>query len=191
MANVATPIVPMIRRQPLIAPVGEPEIWWTQYPKAEIIFQTWNESVTLAGVGDTQNITVTCNLPVSYGYTLMEASFFMYGVNVADWEAGTLAEVYNASTPVAGSTDWSIPLAFERTATSKDFSGNEYGTWYLRSPPPTKVVLAINGGAKLEIVLFNAVTNGAACTARFFARFLQYDLNQGFRTSINSPVLTR
>lgn len=188
MAVVSTSFTLDAVRLPLIAPVGEPDIWWSNYPKAELVFVLFGAPVTLATGGDTQNLTITCPLPVSYAYTLADVTMLIHGANADDWYEAALLELVD-KTPVP---TWGLDMQFQSTAIgglgNTPNTSRNYG---LQVQPPGKTLLATSPGAGLTMVVTNDVIDGSALQVNFYARFLQFDLNQGFRTSINSPVLTR
>jgi len=186
MAEITTTVTPAAVRLPLIAPVGEPEIWWTHYPKAEIQFQQRDFLITASGVGDTQRLLIDCALQTSYAYTLVDLSLAIFGnENVDNWGAECNVDLLDNT-----EVNWSIPIPFIRNTDTPSGPGFYRAFW----PPhrlPQKTILSTSTGSLLRLQLSNATTNNAQITGRFYARFLQFDLNQGYRTSIQSPILTR
>lgn len=185
MAIITTTVTVPATRLALIAPLGEPDIWWTPYPRAELVFNSYQTAVTLAGVGDTQALAINCALPVSYAYVLVDLTMFLYSVNADDWLSGATVQLQDATVPT-----WAYVIPVETVAKGNDGTF-ETRTWFPSAGLPQKTILATSAGAGLNLDFYNPTTNGAAATIRFFARFLQYDLNQGFRTSVNTPALIR
>lgn len=190
MVDVITAFVPEPARLPLIAPVGEPEIWWTQHPKAEMIFSVGSETITAPGAGNTAVVTIACALPKSFAYVLRELSMQILATDASDWPTSGLTTLRD--TNVATQIRVPIPLTSTQVGVSAAF-GDAAGirTYFVEAGIPDKTLLAVKGGANLDVNIKNPVEDGAAATLRFYCRFLQYDLNQGYRTSVNAPVLTR
>lgn len=186
MGVITTQLLPSFRRLPYIGPVGEPEIWWTQLPKAEVVFQEYDTTVTAGEVGDSQKLTIQCNVPTSYAYVLQELSMVMYGSDIDDWQAASFVTLSDGT----GAAGWSYSPRFEANLAIGNSAGT-IRTWNVQEPGvPKKVMIAVTAG-NIFLEFYNANLDGAAANIRFFCRFLQFDLNQAFRTSINSPILVR
>jgi len=190
MAIITTLFTPEPQRLPLIAPVGEPDIWWSNYPKAEIIFNVNNNTSlnidALVG-GDNQKIQIKCLLPPTFAYILTDITMVIFGMDYDEWDDSCF--MFLTST---ASSPWTMFPEFSSTHAVSGSPGiNQYKTYSLKVEPPSVTFLGTSAGGGITLNLNNNVVDGAAGGVTFFARFLQYDLNQGYRTSINAPVLTR
>lgn len=186
MATTLTFIAPPVRRLPFIAPVGEPDIWWTPYPKAELVYNIQDGGITVAAAGEDQALVVSCALPDSFAYVLQDLTMTIKAAtDIADWRLAALAKLKDATAAI-----WELDMKFEG-GSLMGIPAALLRTYGLTIEPPQKTLLAIAGGATLTITLDNPVIDGEAAEVDFFARFLQFDLNQGFRTSVNTPILTR
>lgn len=186
MGIITTTLSPAAKRLPLIAPIGEPEIWWTPYPKAEIVFNTSGEAVTKGEAADSQQLVINCDLQQSYAYVLMDLNLMLTSAtDMADWNNISHTVLRDGVPPI-----WTQFIPFE----SNGAGGVATFTWrqFRHVGDITqKVLLAVNPGTRLAITIENPVVDGDAASASFFARFLQFDLNQGYRTSVNTPILVR
>jgi len=186
MATTLTFIAPPLKRLPLIAPIGEPDIWWTPYPKAEIVYNIQDGAITVAGAGEDQALVISCALPTSFAYVLQDLTMTIKAAgDIDDWRLAALAKLKDATAAA-----WELDMVFEGSSLMGSAAA-QLRTYGLRTEPPQKMLLATGGGATLTITLDNPVIDGEAAEVDFFARFLQFDLNQGFRTSVNTPILTR
>lgn len=186
MAVTQTTLNPTPTRLPLIAPVGEPDIWWSQYPKAEIVFALAGAAVTVAGIGNTQRLVINCVLPSTFAYVLQDLTLNMTSAtDIDDWQSATLTNIRDGNPPI-----WTQWLPFEGLSTG-GHAGITFKTWALTTPPTNKTLLGINPDPRLQVTIDNPVITGEVAVANLFCRFYQYDLNQGYRTAINAPILTR
>jgi len=64
-------------------------------------------------------------------------------------------------------------------------------TYIPRSPLVKKLIIPQLSGALMRLVTFNLTIDGGPVTTNYYARFLQFDLNQAYRAIVNTPVPVR
>ncbi len=183
MANIATSIVipPVIFGYSTLA---GGVIAKSDAPRGEVIFEEPSGAVTLAGVGDTQTVSVSLTLPANFAYVLKDLFFALQSnTDIADWD-----DTANVSYRTAGDVvAIQIPLMSTGVA---HFSGGQGIRMYDWTHLPTGLTRAA-GDASMSVNLANLVTNGEAASVRFYARFLQYDVSQHHDVEVNRPTLIR
>lgn len=187
MATVTTTIVPA----PDVFPYsGMPDVYRekTGIPRGEISFDGQSVDVTIATGGDVQKLVIECILPQGYSYVLREM-FLSYAASDADeWADDGWAGLQDSETNSLRKT--LMPFAL----TSKGFLPiNTPRKVWTPEWLPRQVVYPIipQEGAKLEIILANAVIDGAAGFISFNVRFLQFDVEQANNYALNYPIPTR
>lgn len=161
----------------------------TPIPRAEINFIINDGSVTLSGVGDTQLINITCNLPLSFAYIVQEISISqLVGVDGDAWANFGLCRLRNNNS--VGAWKHSFDL-FSRgnyfvTATTQAKS------YHLSAPGELNRLVIPGTSATLITTLANVTTNQSAMILDgFMARFLQFDINQAYFYGANTPIPIR
>lgn len=181
MAVVTTAFAPEARIFPW-ATVSKPDD--TIVPRAEITFSVVGGAVTVSGVGDTQEVEVTCTLPRNYAYVLAD---LFYSVALSEtnlWPASS-SSLYRAQ---AG------PPVLYLEAMSENLVGG--GNWlnmrsYRLDDKPTLLLKTPDSTAVLQSQIHNSNTAQPDAFLWYFARFYMYDFDQANRWEVNTPLLTR
>lgn len=187
MATTATLVTIAPRQFPYIG-IGIPAAQLPTFiPSAEIIFQTISSAITVAAAGETQSVLVTCNLPVSFCYVLVEMSMRIESIDALDWSKGTNAELMDSSS----APEILIPLVIDSINDTEVTETTNSMTYSLKNPPTKLIVPAVADDARLSVFTFNSTIDGAVAAVRFYARFLRFDRNQAQFWQVNTPVLVR
>jgi len=180
MAIVTTINTPIPKFVPIIG-VGENQ--WSQIPRASVDFFTGVVAIPVATGGDTQKVEVNMVLNQGYSYALSDLTFLLWGVDVADWDSNAFCAWTNADS----ATEYA-DLALHNEGQNAHQPGK---TYHLEAAPPSRLMYHVDNGGKLQIVLTNTSIDGTSMSARAFARFWVYDINQSWHYGVNTPTLTR
>lgn len=187
MATISTGFSPDAIPFPFIG-VGVPAAQLiTPIPSAEIFFAVNGGAVTLAGVGDDQFLEITCHLEKSFTYVLVESSFYLKGVDVDNWDTACRANILTAATAPSKS----IGVEYNNIGLAHDTSLVSSRTYVAKNITKDVIIASGTSNPKFTVGVWNVVTNGAAATLNFFARFLRYDRIQSQFWQVNTPFLTR
>ncbi len=177
--------------------------------RAELVYSatgTWAGSA-----GNSRGLIFTWELDPDYGYVLMDSSaLFIKSTNYVDMEASAWMEI---SQELPNATDEkqyyqydSLPSRQQTSETTAIGStpANNYNTLY---PSGTDVgTMAFNMAYKPTGLLYpfpgvsamtcatvfgEQKTGGADYSYRYYCRFLQYDITQGYNYVVQSPLLVR
>ena len=207
MAAIATSRVPEARYQPY---VGLPELQRAQsgIARAEVIYSdvtAW----AAPGAGNTAYIEFDINLDNNYGYVLTDMSCWMFRPTAFSAEAVGRVFIRPDSTrpsetfvcqlishagrmDAAGSAIGSVP-ADEFNTMGVTNTGYEM-SWNLETKP-TYLIYPYSapgkGSSIVEVMFADPEINSFSKTVYFMAKFLQYDISQGYNWAINSPVVVR
>lgn len=189
MATTTTTFAPAGKSFPFIG-IGVPAAQLiTPIPSAEFVFSIILGAVTVAAAGESQLIAVTCELPRTFCYVLVDISAQYLAADANEWDDNlTVGLRDDLSSP-----DISIPIQLHSSDISRTTS-KEVRTYTTDSPLPSKLIIPKNFdglNAALDVSLFNPIIDGAAGTFTLFARFLRYDRNQSQFWQVNTPVLVR
>jgi len=190
MTLITTTFTPEATPFPFIGPAPSQELWGTIIPRGEVDYVVSAGAITVAGVGDDQRAQVFCNLPRGFGYVMSECSAMIEGGDVAQWDNGAIFRLRDDN---GGDQRWTVFRRFEASSSVISSGGTTKSKIYeLLQPVPSKVIICDRPAAGQLAVLFrNITTDQDAGLMNFFARFLQYDLNQAFRWAVNSPFPVR
>jgi len=189
MAITATPFTPLLKRFGYIAPVPPPGSWLTPIPRGEALFTQSAGSITAAAAGESQSFSITCSLPNTFAYVLMEFSIELIDTEVgdlADWDTSFRCFLQDG----LADTTWIAGLrldaggAYSEGATLK-------GQTYQLLRPPTKLVVPQPAGGRFFVNGFNNTIDGGPVGCIFMAKFLEFDLNQAHLSGMNTPFPTR
>lgn len=189
MAITATSFTPGIKRFAYIAPVAPPDSWLTPIPRGEALFAINDGSVLAAAAGASQSFSITCVLPSTFAYIMMEASIELY-----DQEAGDIA-TWDSSIRCSVREDVTAPAW---TASPRMDAGSTYslsavlkGKSYQVADVPRKMIVpGIAGG----LAYFEAMTTTidlGILKINALIKFLEFDLNQAHYYAVNTPVPVR
>ena len=183
MATVTTTVQPVLTRFPFVG-LPEPAQRKSVIPTAELVFDLDpTEIVNAPGAGNDRSIIFECNLPNNFSYVLVEAVIRIFsstnGVTPA-WETISFfsATDQGKADRISGCTAGCV---FEATQDGRgqqiyEFLGPKY---------------VFGANSSIDFYCADTNLNGPQDRFKFFARFLQYDLNQKYHHEVNTPVLTR
>lgn len=159
------------------------------------MFSTVDDTVTAAAAGKDQKLTVDCKLSAGFAYILVDWSACLEDGtddgDTLDW-SDHAALALNENHDTAASSIWVYNMGAEKPAIGLD-AGLSTSAEYRPYNPRflTKLLIPSSTGAKLQFVIWNLTIDGGAMTFTYFARFLQFDLNQAYRAIVNTPVPVR
>jgi hypothetical protein len=208
MALVTTTVTPTVRLTPFTG-VSETVRERSGIARAEEI-HTADGIWPATGTGDTRGLIVTWDLNKDYGYVLMDCSacFIMSGNYVAMEATGWMEIETQTGTdlerqyyplvnyPSRGGTVGTTAIG---SLTAENYntlypSGTDVGSMAFSMPvTPTGLLWPFPAVGRISCaaVFGEQVENEPALAYRFYCRFLQYDITQGYNYVINSPRLTR
>lgn len=158
----------------------------TSIPSAELDFFD-SGSITVAAAGEDQILTITCNLPRTFCYVLIEAYLRITGIDAADWDKGSITQLLDSQ----AASKVLIPVVFCNQEIGHSVPANSSRTYSVVSAP-TKLIIPIGtDDAALSIQVNNVNIDGTVMVYSFFSRFLRYDRNQAQFWQVNTPVLIR
>lgn len=162
----------------------------TGIPRAELNYTISNGVIALSGVGDSQRIVITCELPLSYAYVLQEVSLCnLTGVDGDNWPDRGFACIRNN---LLNGTDWKSAVDIFSRGDFSDAVGGFGKSYICPSNNYVSRLIIPETSANFLMNLHNITTNQSAMTlGAFHCRFLQYDIAQAYTWPVNSPVLTR
>lgn len=158
----------------------------TAIPSAELRFNAGGV-ITVAAAGEDQALTIFCLLPNTFTYVLVEAFLRIDGADSDAWDQGSLAQLIDS----VNSANIIIPVEFCNSQLAHSLAAFPSRTYSIVRVPTELLIPSGDGDAQFSAQVNNVVTDDAAGTFRFFARFLRYDRNQAQYWPINTPVLTR
>lgn len=208
MTLITTTVTPEPRVQPFTG-ISEVARERSGIARAEVVYNakgTWDA----AGTGNIRGLIFSWDLDPDYGYVLMDCSaLFIYSGSVVAMAGTAWMEI----TQQVPGTDESQYYQLENLPARQNSSGNtdigtidanDYNTLY---PSGTNVgTMAFNMKYKPTGLLFpfpqvssmscatifaDPKTDGAQLSYRYYCRFLQYDITQGYNYVVNSPLLSR
>lgn len=189
MPTTTTTLTPLAKIIPYIGPAPSQDLWNTVIPRAEIIFSEIATVVTAAAAGEDQLLLVTCTLPEGFGYVLRDFSMRMADTEVgdtADWEDNGDLQLQDG--PGNSTSTWIHSMGIEKevVSASATLSAGIYRLW---GNTLSKVLIPTGGG--LVMLTRNLTIDGGPMFLNYFARFLQFDLNQTYRAILNTPIPVR
>jgi hypothetical protein len=211
MAVVATLVTPHQRLTPF---TGLPQVARERsgIARAEAVYSsygTWDST----GAGDSRSINFTFDLDPDYGYVLMDANAAFFQTDSSPgMEAVGFMEIGTDLGP--GATEKERQYYQYNSEPSRqsyagvtpigDIPAYLYNVQYpcvtstggiLFGMPikPTGLLYPFPGVSSIEVsnVFSEAEVQQPAYAYRFFCRFLQYDITQGYHYAVQSPSLTR
>lgn len=188
MALITTTFTPDAITQPFTI-FPEPITRFSAMPRAEVHYDIIGGSVTLSGVGDQQAIEVLCFLPVNFAYAIVDLfmDLCIAGTAANTWDRSARCSFNNAN---VGRT---ISVIFPAQAAEDSNTVNSQCLQWVPSTLP-KIVQAAPPGINdpfLHVGIENSELNKGAGTFNFFARFLQYDIEQWHHAEVNDAKLIR
>ena len=210
MAVVSTLVTPELRLTPFTG-VSEVQREKSGIARAEAVY-TSRGSWPATGVGDNRSISFIWDLDPAYGYVLMDCSciFLLTATNLMN--ATGFMEIGTDLGPGATQKEAqyyqliSYPARQDGTgSTAVGTIGAQHfnsmyplvtatgGMAFNMVDRPTALLFPFPGVNSIEIstVFGEQPTNQILQSYRFYARFLQYDIVQGYNYVVNSPIMTR
>lgn len=189
MANIQTVFAPDPVLFGFTGLPGGAQLDKTAYPRQEVLFKILDGDVTISGVGDTQDIAITCDLPQNFAYALSEIFLEIHGDDVATWDVAALGILQDGTN--VGRT---MNLCFEGLGknvmfnTSGSFGPLSRAYQFVSIP---QVILVPTDAPSLKIKLGNDTTDQSAMNINFVARLLMFDISQAHSAQVNTPIPIR
>jgi hypothetical protein len=192
MAIVTTTITPTGVPFPY-AGLSDPLRQFTQGAQSETIFQEVATDIPASGAGDNRRISLICTLPRNFAFAVVDCQIALEGETAATsntWPAAFQLKIQNA----ANETDSTSLIPIEL------LSGGESGTrstddrrrtWTPTKLPGAVVIPAVGDSVALLLDVINQTANDQAYDLYFYARFLQFTIEQSNHWQVNSPVPVR
>ncbi len=192
MAVVTTTITPALRYFPYS---GLPDSYKERspFPRGELTFVADTEAIALTGAGDNQNLRIRCTLPQGFAYVLADLAFDVFAAVAGDANNFPVnATAFIVDSSVAGQ-DRTYRTDFSMISESSSLTPGNLIKTYRPVNQGGKVIRCAPGQTgEMRLDAFNLTANDGAYTLHtFFARFLQYDIEQAHHYQVNSPVPTR
>jgi hypothetical protein len=211
MALVTTTVTPDLRLTPFTG-ISEVQRERSGIARAEAVYSAYG-TWPATGAGDNRSISFSFSLDPDYGFVLMESScvFIEYNANIQMEAVGAL-EITTDLGPGASQKEsqWypyvnhpSRQGSVGYTAIG-DIPAQQYNTMFPVTgsnglmifnldPKPNGLLYPFPGVSNIDVVAMFAEEPLQKIDAayRFFMRFLQYDIVQGYNYIVNSPVMTR
>ena len=210
MATVTTTVTPTVRLSPFTG-ISQVIRETSGIARAEEVHSAYG-TIDAAGAGDNRGLIFQWDLDPDYGYILMDCSAAFVSTGYITFEATGILQIGTDLGPGAsqkerqyyqlvshsGRQDNSGTTAIGSIAASNYNTLIPAGTGsgvmaYNLVDRPTGLLYPFPGVSQIECAaLFgDQVDNEPSLAYRFYARFLQYDITQGYNYVVNSPVMTR
>ena len=211
MALVTTTVTPEERITPFTG-LSETVRERSGIARAEVVYSSYG-IWPATGAGDNRSISFSFSLDPDYGYILMDSSVgFIMAAGAMKMGAVGALEITTATGPGASQNEsqWypyvSYPDRENSAGTTNigDVSAYEFNTQYpitgsngvmifVLPQKPTALLYPFPG---IDSIDFTAMfgeepVQEIALAYRFYTRFLQYDITQGYNYVVNSPLMTR
>lgn len=209
MALVTTTVTPPARVQPFTG-ISEIQRERSGIARAEVIYSTTG-TWPATGAGDSRGLIITFDLDPDFGHVLMDCnSCFIASADYLEMEASSWMEI-ETSTPGDLERQY-YPLVnyASRQGNSAgntpvgDIPANNYNSTYPAGTEIGSMVFSMEvtptgllwpfpgvGYISCSTVFGEQALQQPGYSYRFFCRFLQYDITQGYNYVVNSPVMTR
>jgi len=210
MALVTTTVDPAVRITPFTG-LSEVARERSGIARAEIVYSqtgTWPATAS----GDNRGLIFTWELDRNYGYVLMDCTCgFIKTTGTNAMEASGFLEIETSTGPGADSYErqyyqlTSAPSRMDNSMTAiGDMNSAYFNTMYPSGTSssamifgmpikPTGLIYPFPGVASIDcsVVFGEEPYQETSQSYRFYCRFLQYDITQGYNYVVNSPRLTR
>jgi len=211
MALVTTSVTPVIRLTPFTG-ISEVQREKSGIARAEEVHTSYG-LWPATGAGDNRGLIFSWDLNPDYGYILTDCSVaFISAAETFKMEATAFMEIGTDLGPGASDKERQY-YQFHNEASKQDTTGttaigsiqsNHFNTMYPAGTDsyvmvfnimdkPSALLYPYPGVSQIEIAVpfGEAATNRAVVAYRFYCRFLQYDVVQGYNYVVNSPIMTR
>jgi len=218
MALAITTITPALWYQPFVGP-SQLVRQQSGVARAELVYYINGGSWPASGANNDKQLDITITLPKSYGYVLTDMTAqITNSVGFVSAQNNALVQVLPDDAASGPGSFWTylqapvanVPAAysyFGNTALStytdyvdsmmlvKDSPDTELSKKvYNLNDKPTFLIYPwknVQETSSVTSSFFDALDNSAAYTVQYQARFLQFDVQQGYDYVLQSPVLTR
>jgi hypothetical protein len=211
MALVLTTVTPDLRLTPFTG-LSETDRERSGIARAEAVYSSYG-LWPATGVGDSRAISFNVELNPDYGYVLMEASaaFIVYAAHNKQ-EAVGMMEITTDLGPGASQKESqyypfvNVPARQDAVGSNAvgsiladnynsqyPVSGSNSIMIYNLNPKPSALLYPFPGVSTIDIasIFSESATEEVVKAYRFYLRFLQYDITQGYNYVVQSPSLTR
>lgn len=210
MALVTTTVSPEVRITPFTG-LSETLRERSGIARAEVVYSSYG-TWPATGAGDNRSISFLFSLDPDYGYVLMDANTaFIRSGDHLSMEANGVMEITTELGPGASQKE-SQWYQYQNLPSRQDISNSDVGeipasTFNSLFPitgengimaftlvnKPTALLYPFPGVNTIDVTSMfgEQITNQVAYAYRFYMRFLQYDITQGYNYVVNSPVMTR
>jgi hypothetical protein len=211
MALVTTTVTPETRLTPFTG-LSQTARERSGIARAEVVYSAYG-TWPATGVGDNRSISFLFSLDPDYGYVMMEANAaFIRAGGYVKMEATGVMEVTTDLGPGASQKEsqWypyvNHPSRQEESSATAvgSIPAEEYNVLYPITgengimifnldPKPSALLYPFPGVNTIDVTSMFAepALQEVAMAYRFYCRFLQYDVTQGYNYVVNSPFLTR
>ncbi len=212
MALVTTTVSPEVRITPFTG-LSETRRERSGIARAEVVYSTYGLWPATAA-GDNRSISFSWTLDPDYGYILMDsnAAFIKSSNDRIYMEATGVMEITTDLGPGASQKEsqWypyrNLPARADEASSTAIGSvvAAEYNTvhpitgsnsvmTFNMDIKPTALLYPFPGVTSIDCVAMfgEQITEETVMAYRFYTRFLQYDITQGYNYVVNSPLMTR
>ena len=211
MAIVTTTVSPTVRITPFTG-ISEVQRERSGIARAEVVYSSYGLWPSTSGV-DNRSISFSMSLDTAYGYTLMDSNCaFIKSADYNPMEALGVMEISTQTGPGASQFEsqwYQYPSHPGRQNVSGDtaigsIAANNYNALYPITGSNSVMVFTMETKPTALLYPFPRVTSidctsmfgeeeaaQAAMAYRFYTRFLQYDITQGYNYVVQSPALVR
>jgi hypothetical protein len=211
MALVTTTVSPEIRTTPFTG-LSETVRERSGIARAEAVYSSYG-TWPATGAGDMRSISFLFSLNPDYGYVLMESSCVFIaneeylsmesvgaleittdlGPGASQKESQWYPYVNHASRQDAAGSTGIGSVAAKGWNTQYPVTGTNGVMIFNLDPKPTALLYPFQGVNTIDVVAMfsEEVVQEPVYAYRFYMRFLQYDIIQGYNYVVNSPLMTR
>ena len=218
MALVVTTITPAVWYQPFVGP-SQLVRQQSGVARAELVYYINGGSWPAPGANNDKQLDIDITLPKSYGYVLTDMTAqITNSVGFVSAQNNALVQVLPDDAATGPGSFWTYlqapvfnpPAAYSSFGNTALSTLNQYvdSMMLVKDSPDTslgKKVYNLNDKptyliypwknvqetSSITASFFDALDNSAAYTIQYQARFLQFDVQQGYDYVLQSPVLTR
>ena len=218
MALVITTITPAVWYQPFVGP-SQLVRQQSGVARAELVYYINGGSWPAPGANNDKQLDIDITLPKSYGYVLTDMTAqITNSVGFVSAQNNALVQVLPDDAATGPGSFWTYlqapvfnpPAAYSSFGNTALSTLNQYvdSMMLVKDSPDTslgKKVYNLNDKptyliypwknvqetSSITASFFDALDNSAAYTIQYQARFLQFDVQQGYDYVLQSPVLTR
>ena len=218
MALVSTTITPAVWYQPFVGP-SQLVRQQSGVARAELVYYINGGSWPAPGANNDKQLDIDITLPKSYGYVLTDMTAqITNSVGFVSAQNNALVQVLPDDAATGPGSFWTYlqapvfnpPAAYSSFGNTALSTLNQYvdSMMLVKDSPDTslgKKVYNLNDKptyliypwknvqetSSITASFFDALDNSAAYTIQYQARFLQFDVQQGYDYVLQSPILTR